>query len=127
MPKYIRAWGLVRTLQEWAADPLCQCTESRILERLAEHWPAEKAISTPSAAGVLAGPPAGNEKKSIYRGVTFNGEKRLWQAQIRNGDRVDNLGYYSTQIEAAKVWDKRAWGMRGNDARLNFPEDYEHG
>lgn len=58
---------------------------------------------------------------SKFKGVTFRKrEKKPWIARIgKNGYKF--LGYYSSEIEAAKVYDVAALLLFGKFANLNFP------
>lgn len=52
-------------------------------------------------------------------GVNRDHNTGLWRAQIRNGGRNEHLGSFSDQIEAARVYDKRAVELRGEFAVTN--------
>lgn len=47
-------------------------------------------------------------------------QKKTWVARFRK----DFLGFFLTKEEAAKVYDKKAFEILGNKAKLNFPNDY---
>ena len=57
---------------------------------------------------------------SKYRGVCWNRSAGAWQVQIRNGTRVHHLGYFPSEILAAKRHDEGALQLKGTDAKLNF-------
>lgn len=63
---------------------------------------------------------------SQYKGVYFSKNKktRQWKAYIRYEYVLKHLGYFATEIEAAKAYDKAAIETFGEFARLNFPQDY---
>lgn len=61
--------------------------------------------------------------KSKYKGVTLSHHKtKPWTAYISFNDKVRRLGYFSTEKEAALVYDNKAKELFGQFARLNFPE-----
>ena len=63
-------------------------------------------------------------KTSKYKGVCFYRfhKKISWLAQIKIGKAHMNLGYHSTEEEAAKAYDAKAKELFGEYAYLNFPE-----
>lgn len=59
---------------------------------------------------------------SIYKGVSFNKDSKKWVAGIKK-DGIDiHLGYHINEIEAAKIYDKKALEIFGEFAYLNFKE-----
>lgn len=65
-------------------------------------------------------------KHSVYKGVTRilgNRRKRPWVARIIVNYKPISLGYYGTELEAARAYDVGAKKYFGEYARLNFPED----
>ena len=58
---------------------------------------------------------------SHYKGVSYDGFK--YTAKIYVDKKEDYLGYYGTEIEAAKAYDKKAKELFGDKAILNFPEE----
>jgi len=61
---------------------------------------------------------------SKYKGVTYNGQsnrRRPWVSRIIVDYKQIYLGYYETELEAAKAYDVGAKRYFGEYARLNFP------
>lgn len=60
---------------------------------------------------------------SQYKGVTFDKNKRAqnkpWVAQIKAFQKHYSLGYFPTEIEAAKAYNEAATRFFGEYARLN--------
>lgn len=58
---------------------------------------------------------------SVYKGVTWNKRLKKWYAQIRapDKDRQHSLGYFNSEVDAAKAYNKEAMCLFGNYARLN--------
>lgn len=56
---------------------------------------------------------------SIYKGVCWNKKNSAWCASI--GIMRKHLGYFKSDLEAAKAYDKAAIAKYGEFARLNFP------
>jgi hypothetical protein len=57
---------------------------------------------------------------SRFRGVSWHRKSGKWQAVIKNREKLEWLGSFSTQKEAAKAYDKRARELYGKLASLNF-------
>lgn len=64
--------------------------------------------------------PQGSKQTSAFRGVSCCGKDRKWQARIRDANRVRYLGRYSTEVEAAFVYDHAARELKGDRAPTNF-------
>jgi hypothetical protein len=58
---------------------------------------------------------------SQYVGVYRSGNH--WEARIRHRGKVYYLGFFHTEVEAAKARDRKAYELHGEFAYLNFPED----
>ncbi len=60
---------------------------------------------------------------SIYRGVSWNNEKKLWKVTIQyNKDRIF-IGLFPTEEEAALAYNEKAIALGGpNTIRLNVIE-----
>ena len=63
---------------------------------------------------------------SKYIGVCFNKRDRVWQANISlNDDRRKFLGHFHHEKDAARVYNTKAFELRGNFAVLNDISDDE--
>lgn len=64
-------------------------------------------------------------KSSIYKGVSWawsNNHSKPWQAYIGLSGKKKCLGYYGTEIEAARAYNKAALDLFGPYALLNIIE-----
>ena len=62
---------------------------------------------------------------SQFLGVYFNKTKRLWASSIKSHGKRIWLGYFKSEVDAARAYDRAAIKYHGEFARLNFPrEDY---
>lgn len=57
---------------------------------------------------------------SRYRGVSFSKRKQKWFAAIRANGKKMWLGYFETEIDAARAYDAAAKKYHGEYATLNF-------
>ena len=62
--------------------------------------------------------------KSIYKGVFYDKQCHRWRARICFGKECFYLGYFDTEIEAARAYDRKAVELFGEFAGLNFPEEW---
>lgn len=62
----------------------------------------------------------GRGKSSKYKGICKRGDK--WVVSIGTRESQKHLGYYNSEIEAAKVYDFHAKKLYGEFAYLNFPD-----
>ena len=64
-----------------------------------------------------------NATHSRYKGVTFrkNLKKKPWESFIYPNGKSLRLGYFSTEVEAAKAYDRAAIIHYGEFCKLNFP------
>lgn len=58
-------------------------------------------------------------RSSKYKGVYWNKEKKLWQAQIRTSNGAKYLGRKSSEEAAAKLYNTAALKYFGEFAKLN--------
>lgn len=56
---------------------------------------------------------------SKYLGVTFHKRDKKWQAQIKTNKKPIFLGYFKTEIDAAKAYNSAALKYHGQFAKLN--------
>jgi HNH endonuclease len=59
---------------------------------------------------------------SKYKGVTWGKYQSKWIAQIMKDRKNYYIGAFSSEIEAAAAYDKKAIELFGEFARINFPE-----
>lgn len=83
---------------------------------------AEIVKSLPMPESIPALKVAPSKSKSGYYGVYP--EKGRYTAKMSVKGKKEYIGFFETAEEAAKSYDKRAFELKGNNAALNFPEDY---
>ena len=60
------------------------------------------------------------QRTSQFMGVGSSNRKNQWQARILVHGKVTHLGYYETEEEAAKVYDRVSLALHGIQAQTNF-------
>lgn len=60
---------------------------------------------------------------SIYKGVSYNKQRKKWEAYIKFNKKQIHLGNFNYEKEAAKKYDEKAKELFGEFARLNFGEN----
>ncbi len=97
-------------------------TSSDLAERPARRRPVPSRRYSPSAAQQLEdetrGRPGGPSK---YRGVIWHKSNSKWEARIYDNGKQRFLGYFTSEEEAARVYDEAAMRIGGHGARTNFP------
>ncbi len=58
---------------------------------------------------------------SMYKGVYWKKDVRKWAATIKADGKRRHLGYFDSETDAAKAYDKAAAHLHGQFAALNFP------
>lgn len=57
---------------------------------------------------------------SIYKGVSWHKSHKQWRALIHVDGRILYLGYYLTEIDAAKAYNEASLKYHGEFSRLNI-------
>lgn len=66
------------------------------------------------------------QRTSRFMGVGSSNRKNQWQARILVHGKVTHLGYYETEEDAAKVYDRVSISLHGQAAQTNFPlQEYQ--
>jgi len=60
--------------------------------------------------------------QSKYKGVHYNKEMDKWRAIISHNGKTIHLGYFNSEIEAARAYDRKAKKLFSEFAYLNFRE-----
>ena len=60
---------------------------------------------------------------SKFKGVAYIREIKTWEASITINKRGLHIGYFRTELEAARAYDREAFRRFGEFAYLNFPEE----
>uniref|UniRef100_A0A7S3PF81 AP2/ERF domain-containing protein n=1 Tax=Aplanochytrium stocchinoi TaxID=215587 RepID=A0A7S3PF81_9STRA len=84
---------------------------------------SKKKLSTLKSQEKQAAPSSPRVSTSKYKGVCWNKNSRKWRTRINNDSKVELLGDFSTEVEAAKAYDRRVKQIYGAEKhRLNFPD-----
>lgn len=62
----------------------------------------------------------GKPTTSIYKGVSWHKKAKKWRARIRSKGELKHLGMFTSEIEAAKAYNKAATKYHGKFAYLNI-------
>ena len=63
--------------------------------------------------------------RSRFKGVCWSKNTGKWRARIDHSVKQIHLGYFESESEAAKAYDKKAKELFGEFAHLNFPDAAE--
>jgi len=61
-------------------------------------------------------------KQSKYKGIHWKKRNRKWEAMITFQKKKIYLGYFRSEVDAAKAYDRAARKYHGEFASPNFPE-----
>jgi AP2 domain len=61
-----------------------------------------------------------NAQTSVYKGVYWRNRNRSWVAQIQYNRQKRHIGYFSSEVEAARAYDAVALQLFDEFANLNF-------
>jgi hypothetical protein len=61
---------------------------------------------------------------SRFRGVSFGRACGKWIVAIGFEGRLIHAGHFTDELEAARAYDRKAVELLGEDARLNFPDEW---
>lgn len=60
------------------------------------------------------------KSSSQFKGVDFDKSRKKWRARIVKNRKEFHLGYFKSEEDAAKAYDKKAVDFFGNFSRTNF-------
>jgi hypothetical protein len=60
-----------------------------------------------------------SEHSSIYKGVSWNKERKKWRALIRNDKKLIHIGRFDNEVDAGKAYNLKAKELFGEFALLN--------
>lgn len=97
----VHAFGLALSPEEWTKKSFCQVSANEIRERIRKGMSPPDAITTkPDRPGLTR-----------FRGVSFHKNNKKWVAQIKINGKVEFLGNFSSDVDAAEAFDKKARGL----------------
>ncbi|KAK9868199.1 hypothetical protein WJX84_001531 [Apatococcus fuscideae] len=65
--------------------------------------------------------PGPGKRSSKFKGVSWSESSMKWRAQYWNGSKVQYIGYFDTEEDAAVAYDREIVQQRGPSAQTNFP------
>ena len=77
-------------------------------------------LCTPAQNACNVRPRPGETSK--YKGVAFIKRERRWQVRISFRNKRKWIGYFDTEIDAARAYDQAARRLHKEFASLNFPD-----
>ena len=61
-------------------------------------------------------------RKGAFKGVHFVPRFKKWRAAIRHNYKMQNIGLFENEVDAARAYDARAVELFGEFAKLNLPK-----
>jgi len=61
---------------------------------------------------------------SVFKGVFYSRRRRKWFAICKYKGKPHQVGYFDSEVEAARAYDRKAVELFGEFARLNFPNEW---
>eukprot|EP00884_Botryococcus_braunii_P009510 jgi/Botrbrau1/18560/Bobra.0367s0009.2 len=88
-----------------------------------------KRSRTPDPSSTVHGPegrdrvwwPGPGKRSSRFKGVSWSDSSNKWRAQCWNGSKVQYIGYYESEEDAARAYDTAILQLRGPLMQTNFP------
>jgi hypothetical protein len=59
---------------------------------------------------------------SVFRGVSWSPTQGKWRARVTKLGAITHVGYYRSEVAAARARDRKALQLFGTIAQLNFPK-----
>lgn len=63
-----------------------------------------------------------SKTSSRYKGVSWISRDNKWQTKIQYNGKNNHIGYFDSEVEAARAYDEQALKLFGEFANLNFLE-----
>ncbi len=104
--------AVIKGVEKAWADPAHHARMSAISKEVNSRPQVKEAIS--AAASFRPG------KSSRFRGVCWNKKLCKWLVSFRQNGKMVNIGHFSDEEEAARVYDREVVVCFGDKARLNF-------
>lgn len=95
----ITAFGQSLTPEQWATKPYVRIPPEEIVRRIEMGMNVDQALTDPMDKG---------PRKSRYRGVAWHVKNQKWVAQIRVNNKVEFLGQFACDKDAAQAYNARA-------------------
>jgi hypothetical protein len=94
----ITAFGLSLTPEQWVKHSFCRVSANEIRQRIKQGMSERDAITAPPE----------RPKDKRFKGISFHKKIKKWVAQIKVDGKVEFLGSFASDVDAAEAYDKRA-------------------